>query len=79
MGPVMPQPRRGAVPAAADPLGGVELIGCPQCSAPASIVAGVGMPCTDGGAGRVAHVEHVRVWCAAGHWFLMPRDMLEPA
>jgi len=27
----------------------------------------------------VSRVEHVRVWCADGHWFLMPRDMLELA
>lgn len=48
----------------------VEIEGCPQCAAPAEIVAGHHLPCTEGA------VEHVRVWCVAGHVFLMPRDML---
>jgi hypothetical protein len=70
--PLMPQPR---VPIPG-PVGGVELTACPQCQAPASIVAARGLNCAGGGIdGRV---EHVRVWCADGHWFLMPRDALAP-
>jgi hypothetical protein len=48
----------------------LEIQGCPECTAPAEIVAGYHLPCTEG------PLEHVRVWCAAGHAFLMPREML---
>jgi hypothetical protein len=49
----------------------VEILGCPECDAPAEVVAGHHLPCTEG------PIEHVRVWCAAGHVFLMPREMLQ--
>lgn len=72
MRPLMPQPRRS------DPGtgGGPEFVACPECAAPASVGSGYGMSCSDGATG-VSSVEHVRIWCADGHWFLMPRDMIE--
>jgi hypothetical protein len=73
MRPLMPQPRRAEPPA-----GGLDFIACPECAAPASVVFGYGMSCSDGGS-SACRVEHVRVWCADGHWFLMPLDMLDRA
>jgi hypothetical protein len=73
MRPLMPQPRRSH-PAAP---GAPEFVACPECAAPASVVTGYGMSCSDGGATGISRVEHVRIWCADGHWFLMPRDMIE--
>ena len=72
MRPLMPQPRRShpAIPGAG------EFIACPECAAPASVVPGYGMACSDGGRAGLSSVEHVRIWCADGHWFLMPRDMI---
>ncbi len=46
---------------------GCELGTCPQCGAPATVVP-LGDPAD--------RHDHVRVWCAGAHWFLLPRDLL---
>ena len=45
---------------------------CPQCRAPAEIVARWVFESTDG------PLEHVKVVCVLGHWFAMPTWMLTP-
>ena len=75
MRPLMPQPRRSHP---VDP-GAAEFIACPQCASPASVVSGHAMACSGGDRAGISSVEHVRIWCADGHWFLMPRDMIEAA
>lgn len=42
--------------------GGLDLVGCPQCEAPAQVTERFVL----GG------LEHVRVHCVRRHWFLMP-------
>ena len=43
---------------------------CPQCRAPAEILARWVFESTDG------PLEHVKVACVFGHWFAMPTWML---
>jgi hypothetical protein len=50
----------------------VEIVSCPTCAAPAEIEERGALVGTDG------PVQHVKVTCVRRHWFLMPRDMLEP-
>jgi hypothetical protein len=51
----------------------MEILSCPECGAPAEIEP-------RGSCGSTAGpVEHVKVICVRHHWFLMPRDMLDPA
>jgi hypothetical protein len=48
----------------------MEIVGCPDCGAPAEVEAWSTLGSTSG------PVEHVRTRCARRHWFLLPRDML---
>jgi hypothetical protein len=57
--------------AAIRPLTDMQIVGCPQCEAPAELQSAGSLPSTSG------PVPHVRVWCSAGHRFLMPRDGLD--
>ena len=51
----------------------MELTACPDCGAPAEVTDRFAMASTDG------PIEHVRVYCAHRHWFLLPVEMLEQA
>jgi hypothetical protein len=59
--------RPGQMPA--DPL---ELLACPErgCGVPATVEDRHVLDSTDG------PVEHVKIHCAAGHWFNLPTEML---
>lgn len=48
----------------------IELIGCPDCGAPAEIVWRTELPSTDG------QIEHLDVRCIRRHTFFMPSDDL---
>ena len=50
--------------------GGTSLQDCPQCMAPAELLARWTWASTDG------PVEHVKIRCVLGHWFAMPAWML---
>jgi hypothetical protein len=50
----------------------MEILSCPECGAPAEIEPRGSCFSTDG------PVAMVTVLCARRHWFLMPRDMLDP-
>ena len=50
----------------------MEILSCPECGAPAEIEPRGSCASTDGPVALVA------VLCARRHWFLMPRDMLDP-
>jgi hypothetical protein len=41
---------------------GLDLVGCPQCEAPAQVSERF----------TIGAVEHVRVRCVRRHWFLLP-------
>ena len=43
----------------------VDLTSCPDCGAPADVTERFVLESTDG------PVEHARVHCAGGHWFLL--------
>jgi hypothetical protein len=43
----------------------LDLTSCPECGAPADVVERFVLTSTDG------PVEHARVHCAGGHWFLL--------
>jgi hypothetical protein len=45
-----------------------EYVACPECSEPAEIVDSFTLVSTDG------PLEHVKVRCDAGHWFMLPAD-----
>lgn len=47
----------------------LEIIGCPECNAPAEVLTWVSV--SESGV-----AEHVRVRCVQRHWFLLPRDVL---
>ena len=49
---------------------GLDLVVCPECSAPAEVVDRFVLPSTDG------PVEHVKVVCLVRHWFLLPATSL---
>ena len=49
--------------------GELEIIGCPECDAPAEVLTWVSVS-------EIGVVEHVRVRCVQRHWFLLPRDLL---
>jgi hypothetical protein len=44
---------------------GLDLVGCPECAAPAEVVDRFDLPSTDG------PVEHVKVQCLNRHGFTM--------
>ena len=46
----------------------LELIGCPECAAPAEIIDRFDLPGTDG------PVAHVKILCLHRHWFTMIRE-----
>ena len=48
----------------------LDLVVCPECSAPAEVVDRFALPSTDG------PVEHVEVACLARHRFLLPATSL---
>ena len=48
----------------------LDLVVCPECSAPAEVVDRFTLPSTDG------PVEHVTVACLARHRFLLPATSL---
>ena len=48
----------------------LNLVVCPECSAPAEVVDRFDLPGTDG------PVEHVKVQCLGRHWFLLPAAAL---
>jgi hypothetical protein len=49
---------------------GLRLTGCPECGAPAELVAEGRAASTSG------PVEIVRIRCAARHWFLLAEDQV---
>ena len=49
-----------------DDTGELDLVVCPECSAPAEVVDRFALASTDG------PVEHAKVRCLARHWFLLP-------
>lgn len=51
----------------------LELVGCPECQTTAEIVDRFVLESTDG------PVEHVKVRCARGHWFMMQAERLATA
>jgi hypothetical protein len=48
----------------------MELTTCPDCGALAEVVWRAALESTDG------PVEHAKVNCVAGHWFLLPSSRL---
>jgi hypothetical protein len=48
-------------------------ISCPDCSVPAEITERLCLPSTDG------PVEHIALFCVAGHHFRMAADRVPPA
>ena len=50
----------------------LDLVGCPQCDAPAEIIDRFELPGSDG------PVEHVKVQCLHRHWFMMEAARLVP-
>ena len=50
----------------------LNLVVCPECSAPAEVVDRFALPSTHG------PVEHVKVQCLGRHWFLLPASSLAP-
>jgi hypothetical protein len=44
------------------------LVACPECHEPAQVLQRVTLESTDG------PLEHVKVRCDAGHWFMLPAD-----
>lgn len=48
----------------------IQIVGCPDCCAPAEVTDWFTLPSTDG------PVEHVVVICAAGHQYRMPAEGL---
>jgi hypothetical protein len=48
----------------------LSLVPCPDCGVPAEITERFCLPSTDG------PVDHIVLWCAAGHHFRMAADML---
>lgn len=48
----------------------LELLSCPECHAPAEVEWRDVVDSTDG------PVEHVKIRCLHGHWFLMPAERL---
>jgi hypothetical protein len=50
--------------------GTLELLSCPECHAPAEVEWRDVVDSTDG------PVEHVKIRCLHGHWFLMPAERL---
>ncbi len=53
-----------------DDTGGLDLVGCPDCAAPAEVVDRFWLPGTDG------DVEHVKLMCLSRHRFLLPTASL---
>jgi hypothetical protein len=53
-----------------DHTGGLDLVVCPDCAAPAEVVDRFALPGTEG------DVEHVKLMCLARHWFLLPTASL---
>lgn len=53
--------------------GGSSLQDCPECKAPAELLARWAWDSTDG------PIEHVKIQCVLGHWFAMPVWMLDAA
>jgi len=49
-----------------------ETVACPECHQPAVVEWRDAVASTDG------PVEHVKIRCTAGHWFLMPSESLTP-
>jgi hypothetical protein len=50
----------------------MEFVSCPTCHAPAEVEPRAVLGSTSG------PVAHVKVICVRRHWYLMPRDMLDP-
>lgn len=48
----------------------LQLTSCPECGRPAEINRRMILESTDG------PIEHSRLRCIAGHWFMMPTGML---
>jgi hypothetical protein len=44
----------------------LDLVGCPECAAPAEVLNRFALPSTDG------LVPHATVRCVARHWFMLP-------
>jgi hypothetical protein len=51
---------------APDGGGGLDLVVCPECAAPAEVVDRFALPGTDG------PVAHAKIRCLLRHWFLLP-------
>ena len=47
-----------------------EYVACPDCGLPAMIEWRSHAPSTSGA------VEHLKIRCVGGHWYLLPADML---
>ena len=48
----------------------LDLVGCPECDAPAEVVDRFVLPSTGG------PVEHVKVQCVSRRWFTVPVERL---
>ncbi len=55
------------------PPSALDLVGCPECGAPAEVSRRDALGSTDG------LIEHVFVRCVDRHWFYMPASMLPAA
>ena len=51
----------------------LDLVGCPECAAPAEVLNRFALPSTDG------PVEHATVRCVVRHWFMLPVSALPGA
>jgi hypothetical protein len=49
-----------------------ELTNCPDCGHAAEVIDRIALPSTDG------PIEHVKVLCITGHWFMTPAGYSRP-
>ena len=52
--------------------GALDLVSCPECDAVAEVARRDVLESTEG------PVEHLKIRCLHGHWFLMPAGLLSP-
>jgi hypothetical protein len=67
---IKPEPSAAAARSTATPVAG--FVCCPECDGPSIVEWRATLDGTDG------PVEHVKIRCGFGHWFLMPAAELRP-
>jgi hypothetical protein len=73
------QTRDGTIPVSAGSAAAptatsqIEFVACPQCDMPATVEWRQHVGSTDG------PMEHLKIRCASGHWFLLPASMVTSA